>query len=74
MAKILPAQCRRPRLDLWSGNWIPHATAKLRPGAAKYIFFFKKSKTPPQFCKVGDAVFRRSGQEAGSETGVHGKT
>ena len=28
MAKTLHSQCRGPRFDPWSGNWIPHATTK----------------------------------------------
>ena len=28
VAKTLHSQCRGPRFDPWSGNWIPHATTK----------------------------------------------
>ena len=51
VGKTLHFQYRGPRFDLWSGNWIPHATTKslhaamkitcvlqLRPGTAKYKY------------------------------------
>ena len=28
MAKTLLSQCRGPRFDPWSGNWIPYAATK----------------------------------------------
>ena len=28
VVKTLYSQCRGPRVDLWSGNWIPHTATK----------------------------------------------
>ena len=35
VAKILCSQCRGPRFDPWSGNWIPHAATKSLHAAAE---------------------------------------
>ena len=35
VAKTLHSQCRGPRFDPWSGNWIPHAKTKSSHATAK---------------------------------------
>ena len=34
VVKTLGCQCRGPRFDSWSGNWIPHAAMKISCAAA----------------------------------------
>ena len=50
VAKTPSSQCRELEFDPWSGNQMPHATAKrspvlqLRPHIVKYINIFKEEK------------------------------
>ena len=37
VAKISHSQCRGPRFDPWSGNWIPHFTTKTSHAETKKL-------------------------------------